>query len=403
MSMHSEFSGSALAPGSRLSRGLRRIALALASAMALSACGGLADKGSNAGGGDGGADYVIGLAAPLTGDFAEIGKNSQRGVEMALKEVNAAGGFAGKQGRLEIQDTAGKPASGVNAVARLTEGSKVQFLLGPDLSTVTLAALDTSKKAQVPQLTSSISPAIMDNGGDWLFRARASDATNAQIMVRYGVNDLKLKKIALLYGLDAYGQGALPVIESAAQEFKANIVLKQGVTPGIKDLTAQVTAVKNAGVDGILWWGLIPESAVLEKAVKQLGFTGPLFGANALVNESTVRLAGSAADGVIAATTFVSGDPDSKSADFVKKYKAAYNEVPNDHAPLYYDMVKAAAAAVEKAGSTDPTKVRDAMREITVAAITGTMKWNTKGEYDSRSAVIVQIENGEPKVLNRSK
>lgn len=389
-------------PGIRRRRRSRWAVLAVAGALTLSGCGGLSDKGSNAGSGDD-SEFVIGLAAPLTGDYADIGQNSQRGAEMAIKEVNAAGGFAGKQGKLEVQDTAGKPATGVNAVARLTEGTQVRFLLGPDLSTVTLAALDTSKKAQIPQLTSSISPAVMDNPGDWLFRARPSDATNAQIMVRYGVDELKLKKIAVLYGLDAYGQGGLPAIEDAVKEFKANVVLKQGVTPGVKDLTAQVTAVKNSGADGILWWGLIPESAVLIKAVKQLDYTGPLFGANALVNESTVRLAGSAANGVIAATTFVAGDPDPKATAFVKKYQDAYHQVPNDHAPLYYDMVNAIAAAANKAGSTDPAKMRDAMREITVDAITGSMKWNAKGEYDTRSAVMVEIADGKPKVLTRTK
>jgi branched-chain amino acid transport system substrate-binding protein len=371
-----------------------------AASVALSACGGLADKTGSGAGGD--ENYLIGLATPLTGDLAEIGKNSKRGAEMAIADINAAGGFAGRRGELVVQDDAGKPATGVNAVARLTQESGVRFLLGPDLSTVTLAALETSRKAEIPQLTSSISPAVTAGSGGWLFRARPSDATNVEIMIQYGVEKLKLKRIAVLYGLDAYGQGALPVIQRTAKESSANVVMTQGVTPGAKDMTAQITAVKAAKADGILWWGVVPESAVLQKAIKQLGYGGALFGANALVNASTINLSGEAADGSIAATTFVGSDPDPQSQEFVRKYKKAYGEEPNDHAPLYYDMVKAVAEAARKAGSTEPAKVRDAMRQVTYDAITGTMKWDAKGEYTSRSAVIVRIADGAPLVVGRS-
>lgn len=345
---------------------------------------------------------MIGLATPLTGDYAEIGRDSRRGAEMALDEVNKGGGFAGHKGKLVVQDTVGQPAAAVNAVAKLTQDSGAQFLLGPDLSTETLAAMDTSKRAKIPQLTSSISPEVTDKGSEWLFRARASDAANAEIMVRYGVQKLKLKHIAVLYSLDAYGQGGLPAIQSSSAKYDAHVVLTRGVTPGTKDVTSQITAAKNADADGILWWGLVPETAVVEKAVKQLGFTGPLFGANALVNISTVKLVGNDADGVIAATTFVASDPDPKAQDFVKKYTAKYHDVPNDHAPLYYDMVMATARAVAQAGSTDPAKVRDAMRTVSYEGITGSMKWDAKGDYASRSAVIVEVKNGEPTVTDRS-
>jgi branched-chain amino acid transport system substrate-binding protein len=157
----------------KLTRGRRTLIglTAVVSATALLAgCGGLDDKAANAtgggGAGDADSDYVIGLATALTGDFAEIGKDSQRGAQMAIDEINDAGGFAGHPGKLVVQDSAGKPASGVNAVARLTQDSGIQALLGPDLSTVTLAALDTSKQANVPQLTSSISPAVTSKGSD---------------------------------------------------------------------------------------------------------------------------------------------------------------------------------------------------------------------------------------------
>ena len=378
------------------------ISLLAASSLLLAACGGLGDKAESSSSGGDDKTYKIGLATDVTGDFAQIGKDSKQGAQMAIDEVNKAGGFDGRPGKLVIEDSAGKPATGVNAVARLTQGSGVKFLLGPDLSTLTLAALPTSRKAGIPQMTSSISPDVMKDPGDWLFRSRPSDATNVEIMTRYGVDDLKLKRIAVLYSLDAYGQGALPVIKTATKRYGANVVLTKGVTPGSKDLTSQITAVKNAKADGILWWGLVPESAVLEKAIKQLGYTGQVFGANALVNVSTLELAGDAADGVIAATTFSDSDPDPKSQAFVKKFKAAYGQAPNDHGPLYYDMVMAVAAATKKAGSTDPAKVRDAMRDLTYEGTTGTMKWGGKGEYASLSAVIVKVENGKPVVVGRS-
>jgi len=368
--------------------------------LALSAgCGGLNSKGSSGNNGD----FVIGLATATSGDFAQIGKDSQRGAQMAIDEINKSGGFAGHTGKLVVEDTAGKPATGVNAVASLLQRSNAQLLLGPDLSTVTLAAFSVSKGSQVPQISSSISPALTGEGAGNFFRARPSDATNVEIMVKYAVEKLKLKRVAVLYGLDAYGQGSLPAIKSATQKYHLSVTATEGVSPGVKDVTAQVTAAKNANADGILWWGLIPESAVLEKSVNELGFNGVLFGANALVNESTIKLAGPASNGVIAATTFVATNPAANAQEFVKKYQAKYGEQPNDHAPLYYDMVMAANAAVEKAGSTDSSKLTTALHQVEYKGITGDFKWNSQGEFDTLSALIVKIENQQPNVIGQSR
>lgn len=344
-------------------------------------------------------DFVIGLVGPITGSFAEVGKNESQGAQMAIKDINQKGGFAGHPGKLVFEDDGGLPATGVNSVARAIQQDHANALLGPDLSTVTLAAIQTSEQGAIPQITSSISPAIWTKGDKWLFGGRPNDATNVDIMVKYGVQQLHVTKPALIYSNEAYGQGSLPELQKQLSHYNTPPVVQEAVQPGTKDVTAQVEAAKNAHADGILWWGLIPESAVLEKAVHQFGFEGPLYGANALVNPDTLKLAGSSADGAIAAITFSLADPNPTAQAFIKRYQSEWGGVPDDHGPLYYDMVHVLATAANKAGSIDPTKLREALLQVSYTGLTGAFKYDANGADVAGSAVIVKIISGQQTVL----
>jgi branched-chain amino acid transport system substrate-binding protein len=346
-----------------------------------------------------GGTYTVGLVAPLTGNFAQIGQDMQRGAELAIAEINAGGGLLGNKVELVTVDSQGEAGTGVSGMTRLISQNKVQAVLGPDLSGVVNATNAAQQACGCVWLMSGISPQNFELGNSWMFAGRPTDDVNAKIMADYAAKTLGVKKVALIYESNTYAQPTLPFIKQYNDEAGLQLVTEQAVQPDSTNLDTQVQAAMRAEADAIEFWGLIPNAAVLAKTVQKLGFEGPVFGANALVNKTTIDLAGSAANGLLAATTFSLENSDPDVQDFIKTYQAKYNEEPNDHAPLYFDMMNVLAKAVQDAGSTDPGAVRDALRSIEFSGVNGPIKYDEKGKDVAPSGVIVKVTDGKQTVI----
>lgn len=383
--------------------GKRALALtaAAAAALALSACAHDSSSGSSASGsgGSGSGTFNVGLIASMTGAQAQIGQDSQDGAQLAVNEINASGGLLGHKVSLSAQDDASLPSTGVSAAQKLTESGSLNALLGPDISAVLEAVSPTVDQAKIPWIVSGISPKDFQMKNQWEFGGRPTDAINAQDMAQYAAKTLKVHSTVIIYNTDAYAEPTLPYIEQYDKAAGVKVVSVQGIQDGATSATSQVEAAVNGGAQSVEFWGLLPEAALTLKTIKSLGFKGPVFGANALTNATTLQLAGSAADGAIAATTFVPSNPAAQIQNFVKKYQAKYDAAPDDHAALYYDMMNLLAAGVKKAGSTDPAKIRAALASLTYNGVDGPISFDSTGADVAPSGVIAQVQNGQAKVV----
>jgi branched-chain amino acid transport system substrate-binding protein len=392
--------------GRRPTRRPGRCALALAAAttvaaVTLSACAhdGSGGSASAASGGSSGSTFNVGLIASMTGAQAQIGQDSRNGAQLAADEINASGGLLGHKISLSAEDDASLPSTGVSAAQKLTDSGNLNALLGPDISAVLEAVSPTVARAKIPWIVSGISPKDFEMKNPWGFGGRPTDAVNAQIMANYAAKTLKVHSTVIIYNLDAYAEPTLPSIEQDDKAAGVKVVRVQGIQDGATSATSQVEAAVNSGAQSIEFWGLLPEAALTLKTVKSLGFKGPVFGANALVNATTLQLAGPAADGAIAATTFVPTNPAPQIQNFVTKYKAQYHAAPDDHGALYYDMMNLLAAAVKKAGSTDPDKIRAALAGLKYNGVDGPISFSSAGADVAPSGVIAQAQNGQAKVV----
>lgn len=379
-------------------RSLAFTAAAAVAAAAISACAHDGSSGTTTAAG-GSSTFSVGLIASMTGSQAQIGQDSQDGAQLAADEINASGGLLGHKVVLTGEDDAGLPSTGVSAAQKLTESGSLNALLGPDISAVLEAVSPTVAQAKIPWIVSGISPKDFEMKNPWEFGGRPTDAVNAQIMAQYAVKKLKVDNTVIIYNLDAYAEPTLPYIEQYDKAAGIKVVSVQGIQDGATSATSQVEAAVNAGAQSVEFWGLLPEAALTLKTVKSLGFKGPVFGANALTNQTTIQLAGSAADGAIAATTFVPTNPAQQIQNFVKKYAAKYHQTPDDHAALYYDMMNMLAAAVKKAGSIDPEKIRSALAGLKYNGVDGPIDFNSAGADIAPSGVISQVVGGQAKVV----
>jgi branched-chain amino acid transport system substrate-binding protein len=345
----------------------------------------------------------IGIAAQLTGSAALIGQQSVEGARLAADEINSLGGILGRQVVIVPADEASDPAVGINAINKLVFDDKVDVVLGPDTSSVTLATMNITRDEEKLQLTSSLNPTITEQGDEWIFRLRPTDRIAADLIAQYVVDELGLKRIAVLNSRDDYGQGG-------ADAFVSALKTRYGLAPvdtitantGDTNFVPLLQRVSVAKADGLLlWWSSITEVAKILQQRNDVGLKIPIFGSNAMVNSTVVDLATpQLAAGAISATNYANSNPHPKTVEFESKFKAATGKTPNDHASLYYDAVYLLRAAAEQGKGSSSTQLRDGLRAVKdFCGITSKFSFDAKGEPGNSMLIVRNKAEGGQEVL----
>lgn len=345
-------------------------------------------------------EVTVGMLQPLTGPAAAVGKTGRQGAELAVEQINSAGGVDGTKIVLNVLDAAGDVATGNNAFAKIA-AQKPVALLGPNYSSVALSLVPLLERAQFPMLAGALSPDLTASGSPWVFRIRSSDALAAQTLVGFALDNLKLTSIAVVNEESDYGQGGAAAVVAALKAAGAEPVFTGSFAANANDLSSLVLNLKDSGAKSVIYWGSQNPAALFAKQSKQLGFEGTILGSNAYTDSSVLSLAGSAANGVYAVVNFVAEGDDPALKAFVDSYKAKYGEVPDSYAGSYFDAVNLLAAAM-KAGGTTPKGIADALKTVDYKGVAASYKYHDNGEM-AGSQIIVQIVNGALKVVQQSK
>jgi branched-chain amino acid transport system substrate-binding protein len=234
----------------------------------------------------------IGVVTEITGPQAEIGRGAVNGIRLAQEEINRAGGILGRQVELQIEDTQSTNPGTVLAFAKLLSAGNVTAILGPTRSTQLQAASPTIAKSGIPTLIGGTDTALTRVNNRWIFRARPNDSYAVRVIADFGVNDLKLRKWAIVHSTDAYGAGGSKALIEALKTLGVEPVLVQSYTPNSADFSAVVLAVKNSGAD-ILCTYMTPgaDVAIFATQQKQLGSKITWLGSSS-IGAGLVNLAG---------------------------------------------------------------------------------------------------------------
>ena len=349
-----------------------------------------------------GATFKIGGIGPITGGAAVYGNAVKNGAQIAIDEINAAGGINGAQIEYKFEDDEHDAEKAINAYNTLKDWN-MQILMGTVTSAPCIAVSEKSKEDNVYQITPSGS-AVPCTQYDNAFRICFSDPQQGTASAQYiGQNNLSTKVGVIYDSSDVYSSGIYEKFAAEAANQPFEIVSAEAFTADNKtDFTTQLQKAKDAGADLVFLPFYYQEATLVLSQADTMGYTPAFFGCDGLdgildVENFDTKLA----EGVMLLTPFAADATDDTTVSFVTQYKERYGETPNQFAADAYDAIYTIKAAIEKSGATpdmDASAICDAMKgamtQISVDGLTGAaMTWTAEGEV-GKTPKAVEIKDG---------
>lgn len=350
----------------------------------------------------------IGVVNPLTGGAAAYGWRVLNAIKIAVDEINSDGGIDlnGDKVKIEIisEDNEGNPSVSVAAMNKLVYKDKVSVVISGPITSVTMADMQVTRKAKIPQLSAGAAGVQLCNqGNEYIFRVTGSDLNFTSALVRYAADNFNFKKIGILCEQGDWGEGGADLIAFNAEKLGIEVVAREVFQKGDKDFKAQLSRIKSKGIEALFNWGLYSEAARIAIQMKEMGWNIPLFGGSGYSNDRLIELAGKSVEGAIFITSFIPVDKRPEVQEFVKKYKGRFDETPDLNSGHAYDCVYIIAEAVKTAKSLEPKKLRDAIAATkNFPGISGELTFDENGDC-LKETLICKIVDGEFVVVDRVK
>lgn len=345
----------------------------------------------------------IGLATVLTGERALEGEYASNAAAIITQEINDAGGVLGRPIQIVIEDGLGTDVGAVNAYRKLADDPEIVAIIGSDNSNDNIAISGEALKAKILTTAQGSSPKlqkICEEENPWLFQLRAVEGTMIDALIGYAVEEKGFKRFAIIHDTETNSMDQTRLFTEALQRRGIEPLVDVPFTTGTKDFTSHIAKIQQSQPEAIIGACLFNEAAIIAEQIRAFGMEDmPIFGSNAWADPVTLQLGGAALNGVYSAAAWVPNTTNPKGAAFSEKYEALYGQVCAKAAAQIYDHVSVICSAIEKAGTTDREKVRDAMNTIDAyqGAIT-TYDCRTNGDC-GRGGLVVQIIDEVPTVM----
>ena len=386
------------------------ISIMLVAAMAVTALTGCGSNSGSSSKKD--ADkYYIGGIGPTTGATAIYGTAVKNGAQIAVDEINAAGGINGKQIEYRFEDDQNDAEKSVNAYNTLKDWG-MQMLVGTTTTAPCIAVAGKTASDNLFQITPSASaPSVLSSGNGNIFQVCFTDPNQGIASAQYIAENKLAKKIGIIYdSSDVYSSGIEEKFEAEAKDKGLQIVSKAAFTADSKtDFGTQLQKAKDAGADLLFLPIYYQEASIILKQADTMGYKPKFFGVDGMDGILTVEnFDTKLAEDVMLLTPFAADAKDKAVQNFVKTYKEKYEDTPNQFAADSYDAVYALKAAIEESKATTDMSASDmcdalkgAMTKIKMQGLTGGkdgLTWNESGEV-TKSPKAVIIKNGAYKAM----
>ncbi|MBD9456104.1 branched-chain amino acid ABC transporter substrate-binding protein [Pseudomonas sp. PDM05] len=338
---------------------------------------------------------LIGLAGPLTGPSARIGKDLENGARLAIDQANAKHPTINGEAvtfKLVSEDDQSDPRTAVTVAQRLVDEGVVG-VVGHWNTGTSIPAARVYHDAGIAQVAPvATGHAYTQQGFDTSFRIMGHDDDGGQVAGNYALNTLKAKRIAVIDDRTAFGQGLADQFVKAIEAGGGKVVGREYVDDKTIDFSAVLTNIRSQNPDLIFFGGVDSQAAPLARRIKQLGIKAPLMGAGGFVSQTFLELAQNEGEGVIALEPglAIAQMPGGKA--FEQAYKERYKANIELHAPFAYDGVGVLVAAIEKADSVDPQKYLPVLRAISYPGVTGTLAFDAEGNLKKPSFTVYQVK-----------
>lgn len=377
------------------------VAASAAAVMALSLAGcsgGSMDDSSSSSAKASGDSITIGTVTTNSGTAAAYGEAEVKGFELAVSEINAKGGINGKKVKLESMDDKGDATEAPNAYNKLAGDNNVLAVAGPTISATTAAVAPLADQSKLV----TIAPAATSDSietGNYLFRTCFKDSYQGEVAARFAAENLKVKKVAVLYGTgDPYSSGVGEAFAKAAEKLGLEVVDKESSSSADDtEYSAQLQKIQASGAELLYapYYYSVAGPYIIPQA-RSVGFEGYVMGPDGY---DGLKLTGDKSQyNKTYYTTHYSADDNTntKVQDFIKSYKSKNNAEPNTFAALGYDTIYMIKQAIEKAGENATREdVRNAVAGMTFDGVTGKFTMDKSGS-PTKSVTVLEMKDGKP-------
>jgi branched-chain amino acid transport system substrate-binding protein len=335
---------------------------------------------------------LVGVAGPMTGAQAKMGGDFKNAVQLAVEQWNQAGGLLGKKIEIIVGDDQADPKQAVSVANKLVNEGAVG-ILGHFNSSCSIPASDVYNRAGIPMITpASTNPALTERGYKNVFRVCGRDDQQGYVAARFVIDNLKLKKVAVLHDKTTYGQGL-------ADEFKKSlgadieVVYYGGINIGEKDFRTVLTTLKTKRPEFLYFGGIYPEAGLLIRQAREMGIDVPFMSGDGAIDPVFIQIAGKAAEG--AYFTF-SPDPNNipSARSFIEQYKKRFGEL-GPYSIYAYDAANILFTAIKEANTTDGKKLSEKLHSMTFTGALGTISFDEKGDVAKSPYVVWIAKDGK--------
>ncbi|HEY0521927.1 MAG TPA: ABC transporter substrate-binding protein [Stellaceae bacterium] len=345
------------------------------------------------------ADVKVGAIEDLSGPTAKYGVAIRQGFDLAADEINGMGGS--KAGKFDIiyEDAAGQKEQALNAARKLLARDKVVTLLGPTLSTESFAAAPAANERKIPIIGTSTTANGITDIGEWVFRTAMPEADVIPVALQKAQKKFGIKKVALLYANDdAVSKTGADVMKAALPKLGIEIAAEETFATKDTDFSAQLTKVKGLGVDALCVSSLAEAGAGVVLQARQLGIpkTVPIIAGNGFNSPKIAEIAGDSSENVIVGSPWFVGKKDPANEKFVAAFRKKYNQDPDQFAAQAYDTLYILKEAIDRADSTENTKLHDALLKTDHTGVLGPFRFTPHRDPGATEGVVVLvIKNGK--------
>jgi len=377
----------------KTSKILRRsiaVLMVLVLVLALAACGGKKEGG------------VIKFAsvAPMTGDGAAMGRQQKLGVEIAMEEVNAAGGVNGNTFKFDVYDDQGLPNQALIAAQKIVSDKEVRFVVGHINSGCSLAALPTYAENNLPLVSgTNTAPSMTQQGYKNYFRTMQDDNAIIGQDTLFAIKELGYSKIAVMYENTDYGKGGRDAAMATLAENGLEAYADLSYVPSTdRDFSAQITTIKASGADAVLFVGEYTAASIFLKQRASLGLEAAMVGGSSCMNPKIIEIAGADAEGMYTLSPFDPNSTDEMVVTFMKKYsEKSGGEMAGEWSSHNYDSFMAYANALKtlKAEFTQEELINALHNMDAFKGVTGTIKFDEKGDVTGKILKYFFVKDGK--------
>jgi branched-chain amino acid transport system substrate-binding protein len=349
------------------------------------------------------ANDVIKIAniVELSGAGATSGTNFKNGVELAVKEINAAGGILGKKIVTTTSDTQSNPGVAKGLTVKAIDDG-VFAVFGPVFSGSIMVSMAETRRAEVPNFTGGEAAAITKQGNPYIFRTSFTQDTAMPKVARYIAQDLKAKTVALIYVNNDYGKGGRDSLMKSLEAVGVKVIADISTEQSQVDFSAPVIKAKQANADAVFVYLNEEESARALRELRKQAVTKPIVGETTLVGQKVIELAGEAANGAVAHVGLTVDAPIPAMRAFRARFEKEYKYVTDHNGIKGYTGIYLLKAGIEKVGKLDRKAVAKALHGLQVLAskeqgVIMDVSIDENGDLD-RESFMVEAKNGKQEV-----